>query len=78
MQLLKIHNVKEEEVVYAAADRYANAHPDAALANTSLTQAIAAARMPEDWVCAMAPYWGCDGRKSTDSGIVVLPIENCS
>ena len=51
MQLLKIHNVKEEEVVYAAADRYANAHPEA-----SLTQAIAAACMPEDWVCAMAPH----------------------
>ncbi len=50
MQLLKIHNVKEVEVIYAAADRYANANPDAALA-----QAVAAARMPEDWVCAMAP-----------------------
>lgn len=56
MQLLTIHNVKEEEVVYAAADRYANAHPDTSLTHTSITQAIAAARMPEDWICAKEPH----------------------
>lgn len=51
MQLLKIHNVKEEEVIYAAADRYATAHPD-----VSLAQAVADARMPQDWVCEMAQF----------------------
>ncbi|HUH31444.1 MAG TPA: hemerythrin domain-containing protein [Rhodanobacter sp.] len=50
-QQLKIHNPKEEQIVYAAADRYEPAHPDAPLA-----QAMAAARMPEGWVCAMAPH----------------------
>jgi iron-sulfur cluster repair protein YtfE (RIC family) len=51
LQQLKIHNPKEEQIVYAAADRYEPAHPDAPLA-----QAMAAARMPENWVCAMAPH----------------------
>ena len=50
LQLLKMHNPKEEQIVYAAADRYEPAHPDA-----SLVQAMAAARMPEGWVCALAP-----------------------
>ncbi len=51
LQQLKMHNPKEEQIVYAAADRYEPAHPDA-----SLVQAMAAARMPEDWVCALAPH----------------------
>lgn len=51
LQHLKIHNTKEEQIVYAAADRYEGAHPDA-----SLVQTMAAARMPEGWVCALAPH----------------------
>lgn len=47
---LKMHNPKEEQVLYAAADRYEPAHPDA-----SLVDAMAAARMPPGWVCKMAP-----------------------
>jgi regulator of cell morphogenesis and NO signaling len=50
LQQLKMHNPKEEQIVYAAADRYERSHPEA-----SLVQAMAAARMPEDWVCALAP-----------------------
>lgn len=49
LQQLNIHDPKEERIVYTAADRYDPAHPD-----TSLVQAVAAARMPKDWVCAMA------------------------
>ena len=51
LQQLKIHNTKEEQIVYAAADRYEPAHPGA-----PLLEAMAAARMPEDWVCALAPH----------------------
>ena len=51
LQQLKIHNTKEEQIVYAAADRYEAAHPDA-----TLVHAMAAARMPEGWVCALAPH----------------------
>ncbi|TAL88139.1 MAG: hemerythrin domain-containing protein [Rhodanobacter sp.] len=51
LQRLKVHNPKEEQIVYAAADRHESAHPDA-----PLLQAMAAARMPEDWVCALAPH----------------------
>lgn len=51
LMLLKMHNPKEEQIVYAAADRYEPAHPDA-----SLVAAMAAARMPQDWVCANAPH----------------------
>ena len=51
LQLLKMHNPKEEQIVYAAADRYEPTHPD-----TTLVKAMAAARMPEAWVCAMAPH----------------------
>lgn len=50
LQQLKIHNTKEEQIVYAAADRYEPVHPDA-----PLVQAMAAARMMDGWVCAMAP-----------------------
>jgi iron-sulfur cluster repair protein YtfE (RIC family) len=51
LQQLKIHNPKEEQIVYTAADRYAATNADAPLA-----QAMAAARMPAGWVCAMAPH----------------------
>lgn len=50
LQLLNMHNPKEEQIVYAAADRYEPAHADA-----SLIEAMAKARMPQDWKCAMAP-----------------------
>ncbi|HET9819920.1 MAG TPA: hemerythrin domain-containing protein [Rhodanobacteraceae bacterium] len=50
LQQLKIHNTKEEQIVYAAADECEPAHPDA-----PLLRDMAAARMPEDWVCSMAP-----------------------
>lgn len=51
LQQLKIHNPKEEQIVYTAADRYASAHTD-----VPLDQAMAAAQMPADWVCAMARH----------------------
>ncbi|MEO8777574.1 MAG: hemerythrin domain-containing protein [Rhodanobacter sp.] len=51
LQQLKIHNPKEEQIVYAAADRYEPAHPDA-----TLVEAMAAAHMPAGWVCALAPH----------------------
>ncbi len=51
LQQLKIHNPKEEQIVYTAADRYTPASADA-----SLAQAMAAARMPAGWICAMAPH----------------------
>lgn len=51
LQQLKMHNPKEEQIVYAAADRYEPVHPDA-----PLVQAMAAARMPAGWACAMAPH----------------------
>lgn len=51
LMLLKMHNPKEEQIVYAAADRYEPAHPDA-----PLVAAMAAAHMPDGWVCANAPH----------------------
>ncbi|MGH7119849.1 MAG: hemerythrin domain-containing protein [Acetobacteraceae bacterium] len=42
LELLATHNPKEEQTVYAAADRYDLAHP-----NATLAMAIAAAHMPE-------------------------------
>jgi iron-sulfur cluster repair protein YtfE (RIC family) len=50
LQQLKMHNPKEERIVYTAADRH---EPSAAA--TPLVDAMAAARMPEGWACAMAP-----------------------
>ncbi|HEX5960749.1 MAG TPA: hemerythrin domain-containing protein [Rhodanobacteraceae bacterium] len=50
LQQLKIHNTKEEQILYAAADDCEPARPDA-----PLIRDMAAARMPEDWVCSMAP-----------------------
>lgn len=44
LRLLATHNPKEEQTVYAAADRYDAAHPDAPLA-----AAIAAAHIPDGW-----------------------------
>lgn len=51
LQQLKMHNSKEEQIVYSAADHYDPSHP-----GSSLAQAMAAAHMPEGWVCAMAPH----------------------
>ncbi len=50
LQLLGMHNPKEEQIVYTAADRYEPAHP-----GTPLVAAMAKAKMPEGWRCAMAP-----------------------
>ena len=51
LQQLKIHNSKEEQIVYTAADHYDPAHP-----GMSLADAMASAHMPEGWICAMAPH----------------------
>lgn len=48
-QLLQMHNGKEEQIVYGAADRL----PPAAA--TPLGDALAAARLPVDWRCELAP-----------------------
>lgn len=45
---LKIHNPKEEQILYSAADRFQAGHPDQALELSGL-------EVPADWVCAMAP-----------------------
>lgn len=45
-QLLQIHNPKEEQIVYSAVDR---------LADASLTETLQTTRVPDDWTCAMAP-----------------------
>ena len=50
LQLLNMHNPKEEQILYAAADRYQPTHADA-----SLVEAMAKAKMPNGWKCAMAP-----------------------
>lgn len=39
-QLLQLHNPKEEQILYSAADGHAG-----------LAEALAAARLPEGWVC---------------------------
>lgn len=49
-RLLQVHNPKEEEVVYTAADRLAAENPD-----SSLIETLETTRIPDDWVCAMAP-----------------------
>lgn len=48
-QLLQIHNPKEEQIVYTAADRLA-ARP----AGASLAAALEAAKLPDGWTCEMA------------------------
>lgn len=50
LQLLNMHNPKEEQILYTAADRYEPTHADA-----SLIGAMAKAKMPAGWKCAMAP-----------------------
>lgn len=48
-RLLRIHNSKEEQIVYATADRLASERGDGAL-----QQALAAApEVPDDWICEM-------------------------
>ena len=46
-QLLQIHNTKEEQIVYTAADR---------LDDAALAEAIGQASVPGGWVCATAPH----------------------
>lgn len=48
-RLLQIHNTKEEQIVYTAADRLV-----ASPADGPLTRTLAAAQVPDGWVCAMA------------------------
>ncbi|MGH8117993.1 MAG: hemerythrin domain-containing protein [Rhodanobacteraceae bacterium] len=50
-QLLQIHNPKEEQIVYTAADRLA-AQP----AGASLARALDVAKMPDRWACEMARH----------------------
>lgn len=50
-QLLQMHNSKEEQIVYTAADRLA-----AGSEGDKLVAAIEAARLPNAWACAMAPH----------------------
>ena len=46
LKLFKVHNPKEEDLVYAAADRAATTDPD-----NTLVSDIKAARLPNDWLC---------------------------
>lgn len=46
-RILQVHNPKEEEVLYAAADRLVAEHGGAELMRT-----LTAARVPDGWVCA--------------------------
>ncbi|MBS0456095.1 MAG: hemerythrin domain-containing protein [Proteobacteria bacterium] len=48
-QLLQMHNNKEEQIVYAAADRLVDAD-----GSTLTLKALQDARMPEGWTCALA------------------------
>lgn len=47
---LQVHNGKEEDIVYAAADRLVESGTDAALVET-----LQAGKVPDGWTCAMAP-----------------------
>ncbi len=49
-QLLQIHNQKEEQIVYTAADRLVTERD-----GKSLTGALKAGKAPDDWVCEKAP-----------------------
>jgi hypothetical protein len=49
-QLQQMQNPKEESIVYTALDRLQAQHPD-----ESLAASVAAAQLPNDWRCAMAP-----------------------
>ncbi len=55
-QLLQMHNTKEEQIVYTAADKLAAEQGDGALG-----QALETAKDPVGWVCAMAPKPGQPG-----------------
>lgn len=48
-QLLVIHNTKDEQIVYAAADRL-----QASGEEDGLAAVLREARMPDDWTCAAA------------------------
>lgn len=48
-QLLQMHNPKEEQIVYTAADRLA-------AGDATLVQALESARLPDAWACALAPH----------------------
>jgi len=50
-QLLQIHNSKEEQILYAAANRLAAEDPQALSSD-----ALRAAQVPRDWTCAMAAH----------------------
>lgn len=49
-QMLQIHNPKEEQILYRAADQLPQQTEDGAL-----LRALQDARMPAGWACAMAP-----------------------
>lgn len=49
-QLLQVHNPKEEQIVYTAADKLTQEQTDG-----PLIEALEAAQVPADWACAMAP-----------------------
>jgi hemerythrin-like domain-containing protein len=49
-QMLQVHNPKEEQILYRAADQLPQQTEDGAL-----LRALQDARMPEGWSCAMAP-----------------------
>ena len=46
----RTHHGKEEDIVYAAADRLVESGTDAALVET-----LQAGKVPDGWTCAMAP-----------------------
>lgn len=48
-RLLQMHNTKEEQIVYGAADKLA-------ARDAGLATAVAAARMPDSWRCELAPH----------------------
>lgn len=48
-QLLQVHNPKEEQILYKAADQVDEGGPDGAL-----LQALQQGQMPADWACKMA------------------------
>ncbi|HEU0276790.1 MAG TPA: hemerythrin domain-containing protein [Rhodanobacteraceae bacterium] len=56
-QLLQMHNPKEEQIVYTAADRLATQQGDGALVH-----ALETVRDPAGWICAMAPKPGSVGQ----------------
>jgi hypothetical protein len=51
LRLLQRHNPKEEQILYAAADRL-----DAERADGWLARALEAGRMPDGWTCPPIPH----------------------